>query len=46
MSDCLEPQNCPDELTGMPCNSCWQPDADDLVLARAATLALFAEGDR
>lgn len=23
MNTCIEPNNCPDEATGMPCNSCW-----------------------
>jgi hypothetical protein len=49
---CLEPSNCPDEVTGMPCNSCWSasclcgPEAaaeDQLILQHRSVDAMLLD---
>jgi hypothetical protein len=48
---CLEPANCPDEATGMPCNTCWttgraQRTADAYRAATGARLVSYTEERR
>lgn len=40
MHMCLEPTNCPDDSTGMPCNNCWAGMEADRVQVQVAELDL------